>query len=497
MSKKTQTDSYSHILKYTGFFGGVQGIVILVGVVRNKLVASILGPTGVGLVSLFNSTIKMLSDAVNLGTPTSAVKSVSAAYDHASEAETAHTVAVVRNWTLLLALLGTALCVVLSPFLSWFTFSWNGHIFHFICLSPMVGLSIMTGGEMAVLKGMRQLRSLASISVYSVLAALVISVPIYYFFDDAGIVPSLVLMALASMLITIRYSFRLFPFHFRLQKDLLLNGLPMIKLGIAFGIALLFGSLTDFLIRSYVNNVSGIEAVGLYNAGIMMTWVYVTTIFSSMETDYFPRLSGIPFLGTTFNTTVNRQIEVMVLLASPMLVGFMLFLPLLLPLLYTSKFMAALGMMQVVVLAMFFRAVKLPVEYIPLARGDSKSYILLEGLDQAMMLVLVVVFYGQWGLKGAGFAFLISAVADMLLVFIYARWHYGYKPTKMVVAYSCMQIPAGFLIYAVTYISNPWLYWILGSIVLVASSLVSLKILRAKTHLWEALVLKIKGRLHG
>ena len=50
-------NSYSHILKYTGLFGGVQVLGILVGLVRNKLVALILGPMGMGLLALFSSTI--------------------------------------------------------------------------------------------------------------------------------------------------------------------------------------------------------------------------------------------------------------------------------------------------------------------------------------------------------------------------------------------------------------------------------------------------------
>ena len=43
MSKKERFDSYSHILKYIGLFGGVQALSIGVALVRNKLVALILG----------------------------------------------------------------------------------------------------------------------------------------------------------------------------------------------------------------------------------------------------------------------------------------------------------------------------------------------------------------------------------------------------------------------------------------------------------------------
>lgn len=67
MIKEKKDDSYSHILKYTGIFGGVQGLNILMSVVRNKLVAIILCPEGMGLISLFNSSIKLVSDSTNLG----------------------------------------------------------------------------------------------------------------------------------------------------------------------------------------------------------------------------------------------------------------------------------------------------------------------------------------------------------------------------------------------------------------------------------------------
>ena len=60
MEKKEKSSSYSHILKYMGVFGGVQGLGILIGLVRNKHIALILGPDGVGHISLFKSKIKLV-----------------------------------------------------------------------------------------------------------------------------------------------------------------------------------------------------------------------------------------------------------------------------------------------------------------------------------------------------------------------------------------------------------------------------------------------------
>lgn len=74
---KEHDESYSHVLKYTGVFGGVQGLNVLVSLVRNKFVALLLGPGGMGLASLFNTTVSLISQTTILGLPVSAVKNLS------------------------------------------------------------------------------------------------------------------------------------------------------------------------------------------------------------------------------------------------------------------------------------------------------------------------------------------------------------------------------------------------------------------------------------
>ena len=191
--------SYSHVLKYTGIFGSVQGLNIVIGLVRNKLVALLLGPSGMGLVSLLNSTITFMSQATSLGISFSAVKHISEIFDSGDEERIAHYIKVVRTWCLITALLGILLCAMLGPVLSNYSFSWGDHTIEFILLAPVVGMLAITGGETAILKGARKLRALASIQVCSVFAALFISVPIYFFFGTRGIVPVLLLVALSDM----------------------------------------------------------------------------------------------------------------------------------------------------------------------------------------------------------------------------------------------------------------------------------------------------------
>ncbi len=498
MKKTVKSGSYAHVLKYTGLFGGVQGINILVGLIRNKLVAIILGPAGMGLISIFNSTINLISNSTNLGISMSAVKNISEAYDSGNEGELSRNVKVVRSWSLLTALMGMLLCMIISPWLSDWTIGWGDHTWHFFFLSPVVALMAVTGGEAAILKGLRQLKPLATVSVYNVLAALIISVPLYFFFGEAAIVPSLVLMALAQMLLTIGYSYKVMPVNLSLDRRQLHDGMNMVWLGIAFVLAGILGSGADFVIRSFLSNSSSLETVGLYSAGYMMTMTYAGMVFSAMETDFFPRLSASHALDTTSATIVNRQIEVSFLLISPLLVFFTIALPVLMPLLYSGKFTPVVGMMQVTVFAMYLRAIKLPMAYLPLAKGDSKSYLVLEAVYDILLVIAVIWAFKWWGLLGCGIAITVVGFFDFLLILVYTRYKYGYRMSCSVRTYAAIQLPFGVLAYLVTFVSNPWVYWTVGLLLGCISMAVSVYILRKKTSLWESLTAKLWRRLrHG
>jgi O-antigen/teichoic acid export membrane protein len=490
-------DSYSHIIKYTSIFGGVQGVNILVSIIRNKLVALLLGPDGMGLVSLFNSTIKLISDSTNFGLAMSAVKNISETYQSGDWVQLRSSIKLVRSWSVLTALLGLIVCIALSPLLNNWTFNWGNHTLHFIFLSPIVALTAVTGGELAILKGTRHLKYLAAISIYNVLCGLVISVPLYYFWHEEAIVPSLILVSLAQMLVTIIYSFHLFPLRLSMNQLFLGKGINMMKLGIAFILSGMLGSGADFVIRSYMSHSTTLSNVGLFNAGYMITMVYSGMIFSAMETDYFPRLSAVQHNGEKLSLVVNRQIEVSVLLISPMLVFFTIGLPVILPLFLSRKFLPALPMSQILVLAMYLRAAKLPVAYIPLAKGDSFSYLLMEGTYDIVVTVLVILLFSYYGLNGVGWGFLFTAVFDFFLLNIYMGIKYNYRLYRTTLSFFILQSGIGILAFISSAFLHGALYWIIGGTCLAISILLSWHFLSHYTDVSFRILNFIKRKNHG
>lgn len=470
-------NSYSHILKYTACLAVFQVLGILVGLVRNKLVALILGPMGMGLLALFSSTIKLVGDSTNLGLSISAVRNMSGAYDCGDTDRLLRSISVFRHWCLITSLLGLLVCVVLSPLLSRWTFSFGNHTLHFVLLAPVVALTTLSTGELAILKATRRLRDIAENSVYAMIVTLFVSVPIYYFFGSKGIIPSLLLVILLQTIIVMRYSLRAYPFRLNFRKSLLCEGFGFLKLGVAFVIAGMAGSGVEMAIRAYISNVDGVDTVGLYNAAYVMIFTYVGTVFTAMETDYYPRLSSISKLGREFNLTVNKQIEVSLHLVSPMLVFFILAMPVLLPMLYSASSCriaddagGGIGYVR--------RAIFLPIEYIALSRGDSKRFLCIELVNDALLLTMAILGYSRYGLLGMGVGMTVASVLEVFVAAGFCRVAYGYKLSVAQLKIIFVHASIGVLTSLLTFVDNVWIYVSVGTLLLVLDLAYTLSIMR-------------------
>ena len=476
--RNEEESSYKHILKYVGLFGSVQFLSVLIQLVRNKLVALILGPMGMGLNSLFNSTVQLISCSTNMGLDTSAVRRLSELYDQGLQQTLNHRIMVIRSWTMITALGGMMVCLLLSGVLSHLTFSSADHILHFMALSPAIAMLAITGGETAILKSARRLRNLAKVSVWNVFLALVFTTPIIYFYGQKGIIPTITLITFTQMLLTIRYSHRVFPWSFHFERSLWGEGLPMIRLGIAFVVAGIFGSGADFLIRASLNNIASLNMLGLYNAGFMMSVTYAGMVFTSMETDYYPRLAAVGHDVHQMSNTVNHQVEVSLLMISPLLVAFSIGAPIIVQLLYSKEFLDVVPMIQITVLAMYLRAMKLPVAYLTLAKGDSWSYLFLEAYSAVVMVIAVVGGYMLFGLPGTGAGLLVTGLIDIIVVNIFTRYKYHYKVSSTMFRFAKYQLPIALAVYAITCCLHGWLYWASGIVMGLLSLWISFRLFR-------------------
>lgn len=477
--QKNEENDKRHIIKYTSLFGGVQIINLLASVIRNKIAAVILGPSGLGLVSLYNTAITLIGNTTNLGIPFSAIRHLSELREKNDINLTNQYIHTIRTWSLVTAILGMALCAAVSPLLSLAYFSDIYHWYIFAWLSPAVALTAIAGGELAILKGMHMMKQVAIQSLTISIGAVFTSLPFYYFLGIDGIIPSILVFAITMLLSVLYFSIHDHPFHpFHLTRKILAQGGNMIRLGLAYTIAGILGSGTEFFIRAFIMQKGTEEDVGLYNAGYVLTITYASMIFTAMETDYFPRLSAVNHDTQRSNDVVNKQIEVSLLLIAPLLVIFLIVLPQLLPLLYANSFMPVITMAQWAILGMFVRAATLPMAYLSLAKGQSKIFLLTETAYDIFAAIFITTGYAFGGLKGSGQALLLSAVADFILIWSVARLYYKFHLASETIKKFAIQAPIILGTFIIVLLTDGLSYWIAGAICIAISTIVSMKHLK-------------------
>ncbi len=429
MSK--DTSSYRQILKATSIFGGVQVFKIITTLIRSKLIAILLGPTGMGIAGLLTSTTSLIGSLTNLGLRTAAVKDVAKANGSGDVNKLSQIVSVFKKIVWFTGLLGALITLIFSKWLSKITFGDYSYTWSFVMLSITLLLNQLTVGQNVILQGMRKIKYLASANIIGSLLSLIITIPLYYIYGLDGIVPALILLSFSTFIVASFYSSKvkvsIYNPSFEEIKD---KGKDMIKLGFFISISGMIMTFTSYLLRLYISNEGGVEDVGLYNAGFKIIGTYVGLVFTAMSTDYFPRLSAIADDKFKLREIVNHQSEIAILIIGPLMVLFISFSDFFLTLLYSKKFLPINIMLVWSSLGVIFKAASWPIGYIFLAKGENKIFFYSELAGNVYTLIFNVLGYKYFGLTGLGLSYLCSFLLVYIQVGIISYFRYGFVQSK-------------------------------------------------------------------
>ena len=173
--------TYGQILKSSALIGGSQVINIAIRIVRTKAMAVLLGPAGVGLMGVYESIANLAQSIAGMGINSSGVRQIAEAVGTGDTDRIARTVAVLRRTSILLGILGAVLLIVFSRQVSTLTFGSDQHSTAVALLSLAVCFSLVSGGQGALIQGMRRISDLARMGVLGTLYGTVISIPVVYF----------------------------------------------------------------------------------------------------------------------------------------------------------------------------------------------------------------------------------------------------------------------------------------------------------------------------
>lgn len=420
--------SHRQIFKSSAIIGGASAINIAIGIAKVKILAVLLGPTGIGLMGLYTNIMNIVSTVAGCGLSNSGVRQIAATGGKAD------VLAGVRRalWlgSLVLGIAGMiGLWLLRGPVAIWiFDDSRYAHEVGWISLGVL--FTLLAGSQTALLQGLRRIRDLALVNIIGALIAAIAGVLLVYWRGQSGVLWFVLVAPVVSVLVAGYYTARLPKLNRRKMhwRSVGIHSKAMIKLGIPIMLAGLLTLGTALATRSLVFRELGVDASGYFQAAWAISMTYISFVLGAMGMDYYPRLTEIIEDHGQACKLVSEQSEMALLLSGPVILTLITLAPWLIHLLYTEGFAPAAEVLRWQALGDILKVSSWPMGFVLLAKGRGGLFMITEFIWGLSYIGPIVVDVGDWGLVITGIAFWFAYLIYFLVMAIITARLIGYRP---------------------------------------------------------------------
>ena len=465
--------SYGQIIKSSALIGGASVVNIVLGVIRTKFLAILLGPAGVGLMGTYTAITSTVSALAGMGFNSSGVRQIAEAAATGEAATIGHTATVLRKATLWLGAAGAVLLLVFSQSISRLTFGSPKHANALALLSVTVFFTVVAGGQTALVQGMRRVGDLARLNVVGACLGTLLGIPVLWVLGQRGLAPFMVTISATAILASWWYARKIQIARVRLTwREVRPQARLLLNLGLAFMASGLMTSLVLYAARVIIMRQLDLEATGHYQAAWTLSTFYVGFILQAMGADFFPRLTAAAGDDDRCRRLINEQIEVGLLLAAPGILATLTLAPFVIGVFYSGKFGPAIEILRWQILGVLLRVVTWPMGYLLAAQGHTRLFFWSEMLASLLHAALIWLGVRYWGLVGAGVAFFVLYLAYFGVMTFLLRRLIGYGWSRRNTRLGLVVFPAAAVVFcAIQLLPRLWGLALAGSVTLLVSFL--------------------------
>jgi enterobacterial common antigen flippase len=425
------SSSYRQIFKAATVLGGAQVINIFFGLLRNKFLAVLVGPAGVGLAGLYQSVISLVGTVTGLGIPMSGVREIADADGKKDERRLAVTVRILGTITWAAGLIGMCGIIIFADPISAITFKDHEHIWGMVAISAVVLIEGIGAKQKAILQGLRRVTQLSACNVIGAIGGTVAAIPLIVFFKERGVAGFIVVASLCATLGSWWFARQIKIQRVQItRREFLTEFRKLMNIGVAGVVTGMMGAGVLYLARLFVHDELGMAHVGLYQATWTLSSMYVGVVLSAMGTDFYPRLTAVVEDRPASNRLINEQTEMGVLITLPGVLATIVLAPWILQLVYSREFIPATDVIRWQILGVALKVVSWPLGFIALAKGRGGLFIAIETSFAVVQIALLYFCIQWWGFEGAGVAMFLFYVLYAIGIFLIARVLTGFSWTS-------------------------------------------------------------------
>jgi len=396
--------------------------------VKSKVTAVCIGPEGIGLFGILSATTGLISTLCGFGLNGSGVRQVAAATATNDRSRIACVIYTLRRTSLATGLLGMLAVLWFAEPLSLLMTGTEQYSGYLVLLAPLILLQTVSGGQTALLRGLRRIGDLARLRILGAVTALVLSVPLIWWYGLQGVAPAMLTTALVTLGVSWWYARRIRLPVVRLRfLQVVSEAGTLFGLGATFVLTGLQGPLVQNAHRGILMNFTDLYTVGQFLAAMAISHVYVNFILQAMGMDYLPRLTRHKDTPAECNRLVNEQTEVALLLAVPGVTTLVVAAPLLIPLLYSHRFDDAIEVFRWQCLGVLLKVASWPLGFVLIARGRRMAFLVTETMTNVVHVSVFYFLVRSYGLTGAALAFAVVYLWYLPVIFYVVRQGTSFK----------------------------------------------------------------------
>lgn len=405
-----------------------QVAVAAVGIVRNKLLAVILGPGGVGLFSQLQSLENFLANGVPMGMNLGALKYIAA--DRANNKENlATTVSTsAKTFGALSAVTVLGCLVFAKPLAAWALD--DAKLWPYL-VPAVLGVPLLIQSQLwlSYLRAGLEMKQYSATAVITSLIGLPIVIPLVLLWKEAGAAAHLLIVAVVGYIVARMFARR------SMGPDLThrLKSAPFDRKVLVNLVRFAGGNITvfavdlavPFIIRVQIIRDLGLDANGIYQVVFALSSQYLSMPMNAIGAYVYPRISQLTDKKEV-NGEINNALKMSLLFCTSGILLVLLCRDVFISALFSEKFLPAVALVGWQLVGAYFRSTTLVLQYPMLPQERFRARIVINLLRNSIFMLVFYLPGAELRLESAVWAYAAGWLFECLAIYFYTHHTNGY-----------------------------------------------------------------------
>jgi len=407
-------------LKKTTFLASVFAIIrVLTGLISVKVVASIVGPSGLAYVGQFQSFLTITNSGSNLGVGQGTIK-----YLAEFKSDKEHCQRILSTSFYLTVISSTCIAILILLFhKEWSLYLFKTEEFSIVMIILGFSVSIYSLGQILIhaLNGFQEIKKLMTARILASILGLLITVVLVLLGGVKGALIALILSQIIGFGVVVYFSlgsswFSISNFLAGLDKE---SFKRLGKYSLMTFTSVILLNIRQIYLRDYIIIELSPEAAGYWQSMWKISEIYLSVITFSLSVYYLPKLSSIKD-----NKALRKEIldgyKVLIPIVLVLSLSIFILRDLIILILFTAEFSAIRDLFFYQLIGDVFKIASWILSFLMIAKAMTKTFIITEVIFIALFLFLSLFLVQKEGLIGMTHAFAITyAVYFVTMLYLF------------------------------------------------------------------------------